>query len=40
MALAFSCPCLVKAEPHPAAKQQLIPGAIATDDSMEALNHE
>ena len=39
MALAFSCLCLAKAQPHPAAKQQVI-GAIATDDSMEALSHE
>ncbi len=40
MALAFSCLCLAKAQPHPAAKQQVIPGAITTDDSMEALSHE
>ena len=39
MALAFSCLCLAKAQPHPAAKQQVI-GAIATDDSMEARSHE
>jgi len=29
MALAFSCLCLAKAQPHPAAKQQVIPGTIA-----------
>jgi len=39
-ALLFNCLRLAKAQRHPAAKQQAILGAIATDESMEARSHE